>query len=363
MSDFGYPPVQYGGWKGPKFSWYLLPSAHNTVVVDGKGQRPGGGTTTLWADGERFRAIRASAPGIIAGKQFERCVAMVDLSDRGFYVLDVFRVVGGTDHAKFTHGYFGQIATKGLTLKPAPDYGHGALMRNFKADPKPQPGWSADWQVEDRYKYLPAGSKVHLRHTDLTSDAQASTAEAWVVSRRSNLNEEAWIPSLVVRRRAKEGPLASTFVGIIEPYEKTSNIADIARLPLATEAGDAYPDSNVAVEVRAVDGRRDLLVAVDVENPLGRAPSRAKDAVFVQKERQLRLDGELCMVRWDAAGNVSRIALCRGRALRVGNVALKLKQVGEFLELRLGKDRAAVVAGDRELIEAIDIGGRRVPLE
>ena len=57
-------------------------------------------------------------PVQFGGKQFERTVALVDVSELESYVLDVFRVVGGTDHAKFQHSHFGTIETTGLTLKP-----------------------------------------------------------------------------------------------------------------------------------------------------------------------------------------------------------------------------------------------------
>jgi len=95
MPDFGYPPVQYGGWSGPKFSWYVSTAGHNTVVVDGQSQPAAAGKTTLWADGKTFKAIRASGPELIQGQQYERTVAMVDISEKDSYVLEVFRVMGG----------------------------------------------------------------------------------------------------------------------------------------------------------------------------------------------------------------------------------------------------------------------------
>ena len=84
LPDFGYPPVQYGGWGSPRARWYTMTAAHNTVTVDGKNQAAAGGRTTLWADGQQLHAIRASCPDLIGGKQFERTAAMVDLSERDF---------------------------------------------------------------------------------------------------------------------------------------------------------------------------------------------------------------------------------------------------------------------------------------
>ena len=198
----------------------------------------------------------------------------------------------------------GQLVTQGLALEPTGDYGHGAQMRNFHVDPAPQPGWSVDWRIEDC-----AGAEIHLRYTDLTANAQACTCEGWVDRGNLKTNEEAWIPCVLVRRQGKEGPLVSTFVSVIEPYEGRSKITRVRRLSLETFQGEAYPDSWVAVEIELNDGRRDLLVAIDVEDPLGLSP--AGDRVMVQREWGLHLDGEICLIRRDAAGQIGRIALHR----------------------------------------------------
>lgn len=348
LPDFGYPPVQFGGWGAPRAVWYTMTAAHNTVVVDGRNQRAGPGKTTLWADGQQFRAIRASAPGLIEGKQYERTAALVDLSDDAFYVLDVFRVVGGTDHAKFLHSHFGQITTQGLSLAPVEDYGHDTQMRGFRGDPAPPPGWSVDWKIEDRHRYLPADADVHLRYTDLTTGVQVAIAEAWISVGGIDGYQEAWIPRVMTRRQAAEGPLASTFVGVLEPYEKSSRIARIRRLPLETVDGAAYPDPNVAVEITFTDGGRDLFVSADAENPLGLSPSRTVQRMLVQKGEGLRLDGELCLIRQDGSGAVRRIVLCRGRAIALGEVSVTLKQEAELIEIAFEEGRASVVSGRSE---------------
>ena len=153
LPDFGYPPVQYGGWTAPRSLWYSMTAAHNTVTVDGKNQRNlagarteragyeglPAGRTTLWADGIQLHAVRASGPEMIDGKRFDRLAAMVDLSDSDFYVLDVFHVTGGADHAKFLRSQFGAITALGLNLAPAPDYGFATQMRAFRTDPAPPP--------------------------------------------------------------------------------------------------------------------------------------------------------------------------------------------------------------------------------
>jgi len=376
MPDLGYPPVQFTGWRGPKPDWYALTAAHATVEVDGeinngglgklflevladaKEHNKSSGESTLWADGKQFSAVRASGAHLIRAKQYERTVALVDISDKDSYVVDVFRVVGGKDHAKFMHSSFGTITTRGLSLKPAPDYGHDTLMRNFQTDPAPEPGWSVDWKIEDFYNYLPADSDVHLRYTDLTIDAQATTTEGWLALHGCcDSKEEAWIPRVMVRRQSKEAPLASTFVAVIEPYEKKTNITQIRRLGLQTPNGRVYPDSNVAIEVQLADGRKDRIIAADAENPLGLSPSVTVDKILVQKDWDVYCAGQLCLVRFDRSGKLQRIVLCRGKFISVGDVVIKFKNEIEFVEVSFDEKGAKVVSSNPEDVQDIMIKG------
>ena len=313
LPDFGYPPVQYGGWDSPRATWYSLTAAHNTVTVDGENQRGGkwspqpiAGQVTLWAQHEGVQVVRASGKEMYDCPQYERTVVVVDLSPEDFYLLDLFRVVGGSEHAKFTTGHFGTLVTQGLNLRESEAYGRGTQMRALRTDPAATPGWSAEWQVDDRYQLREPGAQVRLRYTDLTTDAEAGTCEAWVIQGGYNQTQEAWVPRIMVRRRG-EAPLASTFVAVLEPYEGQPAITALRRLPLLAPDGRPYPDSCVAVEVTLSDGRRHLLVAADVENPQGLRPSLKEDRVLVQPEWDLRLEGEVSLVRREATGKIESV--------------------------------------------------------
>jgi hypothetical protein len=292
-------------------------------------------------------------------QQYERTAVMVDLSDQDFYVLDVFRVVGGTDHVKFMHSHFGRITPHGLELTPTDDYGHGVQMREFRIDATPASGWSVDWEVEDRYGYLERGAQVHLRVTDLTRGAEACLAEGWVMAGIFNTSEEAWIPRLLVRRRTDQAPLASTFVSVIEPYERTPGVAGIRRLPLEDEDAAIRGDADVAVEVARAGGGRDLIVAADTAGRPDSAPAGA-GAVLVQPAWRLRLAGELAMIRRSPEGEVNRIVACRAREVRAGDLVVRLKPGTEFVEIRLDGGDAFAVSGGAEAVEEIRVGGRVV---
>ena len=238
--------------------------------------------------------------------------------------MDLFRVVGGTDHARFLHSGFGEIAVEGVVLREAEEYGYGTQMRNFRGEDLVAPGWSADWKIEDRYGVRP-GEEVHLRYTDLTKETGAFVAEAWVSLGYDEENAEAWIPRLMMRRQG-EDPLASTFVGVLEPYEGKSSINNISRLSLETEDGGVLGSAHVALEVVLEDGRRDLIVVLDMEH----APK-----VAIQPEWGLQLEGELCWVRVDAKGEIERVALGKGTRMGIGRVEIEREEGMEFGEFRV----------------------------
>ncbi len=351
MPDYGYPPVQFGGWGSPRARWYTRTAAHNTVVVDGQDQARTVGACTLWAIGDRFRAIRTSGPKMYkVAKQYERTVAVVDVSEADSYLLDVFRVVGGTDHARFMTGHFGTVSTPDLDLKPSPDYGHNTEMRNFRTDPSPNPGWTADWKVKDLLGFLPEGSDVHLRLTELTHGASASLCDAWIVAGIYNSAQELWVPRVLVRRRAKQAPLASTFVSVIEPYEKASNLAGIRRLSLKTEDGQTFAENHVAVEVCLADGRRDVLLAMDTENPLARTPAWTADAVVVQPDSKLRFQGELLLARLGKGGRPVRLAACKPRRVEVVGQTIRPPPKTEYVEITWD------AAGKASVVRAVPAG-------
>ena len=353
LPDFGYPPVQFGGWDSPRATWYAMTAAHNTVTVDGQNQSgarwtvndTNPGKVTLWGDGNRVRAVRASGANMYAPqkaqansgcRQYERTALLVQIDDRDFYLLDIFRVVGASDHAKFTTSHFGTVTTKGLALKPADDYGFNTQMRNFRSDPSPGVGWQADWKIDDRYKLLPAGADVHFRYTSLTTGAEAAVCEAWIVPGTYDCDspDGEWVPRIMERRRSSQTPLASTFVAVMDVYENRPALAGVRRLPLHADDGGLYGDADVAVEAALPDGGKDLIVAMDIENPLGRKPSLAENKLVIQKDWSLRTDASLCLVRLDKHGKVQRVALSAGRMLQLGPLTITLPAPAEFVELR-----------------------------
>ncbi|MEZ5412763.1 MAG: heparinase II/III family protein [Opitutaceae bacterium] len=333
LPGFGYPPVHFGGWYSPRALWYKRTAAHNTVVVDTQDQTPVlaepeteplaiqlnpqkglvRGRTTAWADGNAIKLMAASGPELVSTttlQRYERALLLVDVGADASYLLDIFHVAGGCDHARMLHPNFGPATVTGLELKPQPKLGGDEVqMRNFRGG-TPQPGWSVDWKIVDPCGLLPADHDVHLRCTDLTTDAQALLAETWLASKHGGANHEGWLNSLVMRRKAEVAPLASTFVAVLEPYRDQSKLRAIRRLPLQTADGQAAGDTHVAVGVALTDGREDLLIAND---------TAAARLTVVQPEWACATDADYCVIRRDAAGAITRVFLHGGTFVQCGN--------------------------------------------
>ena len=332
MPDLGYPPVQYGGWGAPRANWYRTTASHNTVEVDGKRLRRALGKTTLWADGDWFHGIRASSPNTIRAQQFERTALLIDLPAGGFYVVDIFRVVGGASHTRYMHSHFATLSTDGLNLDKTAETPALEEMRNFFFDNQAEAGWSAEWQIEDQYGYLEEEAKLQVKLTDFTNGALSGTCEGWVNPGGYSTSEEEWIPRVMVRRETERAPLESAFVGVIEVYEEQPPLKEHRRLGLQSPGGTPFSDAHVALEL-VHDYGRDLLISMDVENPLVKKPSPKEVMSAVQPDWSIETDGSLCLARIDEGGKVVRAALCDGSFLRVGGWQSNLDSRTVFVEM------------------------------
>jgi hypothetical protein len=333
LPDFGYPPVQHGGWTTPQVAWYLSPAAHNTVTVDGQSQRAGTGQCTLWADGEMAHIMRASAPGLIDIQQFERTLLLVDVSPLSFYLVDLFRVRSGANHTKFLHGQKAQMSTTGLELGPATAYGRGAMMRNFQSDSEPAAGWHADWAIP---AFLTGGTAVTMRYTDWTEGATALTAEANVMPYKYDPPQGFWIPSLLIQRTGT-APLASCFVSTIEVFGRAPVINKAARVAVL-HGGMQCTNNCVALSFSLEEQSADLLVAAGELH-------RGLPIQIGGRGDVTAFNGDTCLFR-TKSGRPSRLVLCRASQFHATGVSVECDEDAEILEIVLNERSHQLVRGD-----------------
>ncbi|MBM3878725.1 MAG: hypothetical protein FJ387_03260 [Verrucomicrobia bacterium] len=363
LPDLGYPPVQYGGWSAPRALWYTQTAAHNTVQVDGRNLRPAKGRARLWFPGQQCQLMQAEGSDLVPSDTYTRTVALVDVSAADAYVLDLFHVVGGQEHTKFLHSHFGRITTRNLTLEPAENPRFGELMRHFRRDPQPTVPWTANWEIEDRLKCLPTPKAVQLRYTDLTSGAEVQAAEGWVAVGMFGGTAEAWVPRLLVSRRTSQPPLASTFIGVLEPHAGQPIVASARRLPLRDATGAPAPESHVGLELCLADGRRDLWFVTEPAAPNPRAASPPQpfqhNLPLTEPETGLEFEGALSMIRLGPNRQPERIVLVHARSLRGLDLQIRLRDAQAAVELCWDAHSVHVVAGAPEAIDQIQSGGLR----
>lgn len=270
MVDLGYPPVNYGGWDSPQAEWYRRTASHNTVCVDGLDQATAAGETLWWLDRDDVRGICVAAPGLVDGGRCERTLVLVDTGEEDAYLVDVHRVRAGADHARFLHAAFGSLTTEGLRTRPAEDYGQGTLMRNFRLDPSPPEGWTAEWRIEDVHGLAPPGADLRLRYIDLSRGPAAGTCEGFALIGHYGDRNERWLHRLVQRHRAAEAPLTSVFAGVLEPCDGAPAVRGARRL----DRGDgADVDEPVELEISLADGGLDrITVGVGDDVQIRRSP-------------------------------------------------------------------------------------------
>jgi len=100
LSDLGYL------WDNPNKKYLYRTFAHNLVMIDGKEQRRGGrgGSFHLFATGQGVEAMEASSKAYADATQYRRTCVRVDCGNGRDYLLDIFRVAGGTVRDYVFHG-------------------------------------------------------------------------------------------------------------------------------------------------------------------------------------------------------------------------------------------------------------------
>lgn len=344
LPDFGYPPVQYGGWGSPRARWYTSTAAHNTVLVDGANQKPAKGQSDLWSIGPTVQAVRAAVPETYGIARYERTALLVSVSDDDLYAVDVLRVAGGRDHVKFVRGPFGTLDESGLPAGTPADLAIEGQMRGYRGAAERKPGWWVEWHIEDVRKVNNPPRDVRMTYWDFTEGAEAGVAESWISTGLYDGTGEAWIPTVVVRRRSAEEGLESCFVSLLAPYEKAKVVTAAARLRVEGQAGQ-----RAALALDLAGGMRDLLLLAD---PLSPGEASVPEAA-------LRSDAQVCLVRL-SGGKPQLVALSGGTVAECGPLRVRLARPAPSVEFRLEAGRAVLLSGDPADIAEITLDGRRL---
>jgi len=115
LSDLGYL------WDHPDKKMTTRTLAHNLVVVDGQDQRTRGrgGSLRLFSVTPQVKVMEASSSAYPQAREYRRTCIQVDHGDAGSYLVDIFRVAGGTVRDYVFHGPGNDYAVEGLALEAA----------------------------------------------------------------------------------------------------------------------------------------------------------------------------------------------------------------------------------------------------
>ena len=110
------------------------------------------------------------------------------------------------------------------------------------------------------------------------------------------------------------------------------------RLPLQNSAGETLSDAHVAIEIQLVDGRSDLIIASDAENPL-KLTSAREDGWLIQTDWDVQLNGEMAWLRRDKRGNFECATVCRANAIKVNKAHIILEAGTDLAEFKFKGER------------------------
>lgn len=361
LPNIGYPQ----SWNfAPAWEWSLF--THNTVVVD-RNEKPCStviGSITVWSPGGEGvqvmemskRPYRVHEPRGEKGPDvtdYRRMVALVDIDQEQWYVVDMFRVTGGSDHLQSWHGGYtpNPVTAEGAELIRQPkgtlagedvEYGKhykdaaGAdrwdpycYLRDVARGPM-QPPTSVDFPYDTEDNLHLRLNFVLMENTELiTARGGAPIAPdknvlQWAIPHRSLPSSGAGVSPA----------LRSQFVTVLEPYLSQRFIGAIKKLSAQAVGKSDYAPS--ALEV-TVPGGRDIILANGSET------ASLKCGEFA-------LTGKFGLIR-ERAGKVTLLRLVAGSKLSAGKL-----HVEQALPATV-----RIVAVDREK-RTITVEGKLLPL-
>lgn len=267
MPDLGYP--EHATVWAPRSEWTSNTISHNTVVVDRMKQRDHRlGKVNFLKQGSGAAAVevRADEP-YPQTSLYQRTMAMVDISDEDFYLVDIFRVRGGREHHYSLHGPEGTMETEGLNLVAqekgtlaGEDIPYGAdlggresrwadasgfqYLYDIRRDTCPGPCPGISWAVKDTWRVFAEPRDISLRMNLVSPPGEVILGHG-----DPSQNKEGNPRRLTYVILPNEGG-ESTFVTVIEPYSGSRTIKSISR---------GGRGGTVTLEIRLASGRVDYI--------------------------------------------------------------------------------------------------------
>ncbi|MFH1266084.1 MAG: heparinase II/III family protein [Planctomycetota bacterium] len=322
FSDIGYSHTKLRRWT-------ISTVGHNTVAVDRREQSTGdsdGDLMIFLPDAAGLCVVEARGqrayPQLV--EMYRRQLLLVPVSATDAYVVDVFRLRGGSVHDWLLHGSADDEMTaecslplvprEGTLLEPGEQWvepvGESSPVLPYGLIRQLREAETGDsFHVTFRYAGAEgatagAGVRVHLLGEPSTEVFLGSSPQVRPAEGDDRKVYDHWMPQLVVRRSG-EAPLAGVFAAVHEPFRPEPFLGDVLALPL--EESDDYA---VALKVPHGD-LEDTIVSTLDEPPY---PERRLSG-------GIRFQGRLGVLR-ERAGKVVAAWLVDGISLGKGDFVL-----------------------------------------
>lgn len=217
LSDLGYL------WDNPQQGMTARSAAHNLVVVDGKNQRSAGrgGSIGFFEASGPVHAAEASSFAYAETDVYGRTLLQMQKSDRKpEYLVDFFRVRGGSTHDYMLHGSTVGMTTDGIQLAQADGSAVAAYGLTDVRAAGTDRVWTAGWQN--------AGGAGRTRSWQIPLSVTESVyiGNGW--GQRGKYDAGAQLPYLI--RRLDNSTGGSTFASVFESYADAPGIRRVAPL-------------------------------------------------------------------------------------------------------------------------------------
>jgi len=288
--DLGYPYIS----AQERYEWTNNTSSHNTVVVDARKQpnlEPG--HLKMFSITPFAQALEVD--GAIAYRglvtKYTRTLVWVDVDEKNSYLVDIFRVAGGSQHDYSLHGASNQVVLDGLKLVKqqggtlaGPDIayrqrydqassyyrGSGYQYLFSVKNGRPTGGFVATWDHwEDGRPFLrvhvPKGVAEQVFFADgLPPFGKPEDALRYMFLRNGKCPPYHQQYDEKGQRTFADSRLESTFVTVLEPLHDEPFIRGVDLIREVKSLGAA----DVALSIRRTDGATDLVICREDRGPV-----------------------------------------------------------------------------------------------
>lgn len=273
--DLGYPAQS--GTNALRMEWNANTVAHNTVVVDSSPQATQFvGNARGFVNTGRIKYVDIEAPKVYPQtSMYRRSTISVLVDSTNSYFVDIFRVVGGTDHHYSFHGAEGPATVNGaiMTVQPSGSYA-GPTVNPPAPTAYPRAGasgfdwlsnvsrgnpagsFAVDWDVTDSWNVHVPDKNVHLRLHMLNPVNDIAVCDG---SPPQNLAENPDKFRYLIAHRTGAAGLASQFVSVIEPYINTRFLSNSQSVSITSNIPIGAHEAS-AVKVTTTSGRVDYII-------------------------------------------------------------------------------------------------------